>query len=162
MKVRVMSRDNAIEFCRQAHMAQYVMISISNPFTIYKNAPFSSKKNNVIDILRLSFVDADNAGDLDVYGKIAKEEDMFSDEQARQIVEFTKKYMDFSIIVHCDAGISRSSGVAAAILKHYTGNDDRIFHSPWYAPNMFVYYKVLKAFGDWGFIEEDGEIEVDI
>ena len=162
MQIYVVSRDSAIRFCNEAHLAQFAMISISNPYTEYESAPFTSKENNIVDILRLSFVDADGVGDLDVYGKIAKEEDMFSDEQAKQVVDFAEKYQKYNIIVHCDAGISRSAGIGAAILKHYTGNDDHFFHSRWYAPNMFVYYKILKAFGDWGFIEEDGEIEVDI
>ena len=162
MQIKVISRDDAMAFCQKPHLAQFVMISISNPYTAYSSQPFMSEKNNIIDILRLSFVDADGVSDLDVYGKIARKEDMFSDEQAKQVVDFAEKYKNYPIIVHCDAGISRSAGVGAAILKHYTGSDSQIFNSRWYAPNMFVYYKVLKAFGDWGFIEEYGEIEGEI
>lgn len=162
MNITVVSRSDAIDFCNHAHLAQFVMISISNPYTEYESQPFKSEKNNIVDILRLSFVDADCVGDLDVYHKVAKQEDMFSDEQAKQVVDFAEKYSNYPFIIHCDAGISRSAGVGAAILKHYIGNDDKFFHSHWYAPNMYVYYKILKAFGDYGFIEEDGEIEVEI
>jgi predicted protein tyrosine phosphatase len=162
MQVNVVSREKAIDFCRHPHLAQFVMISISNPYTKYDGEPFTSNTNNVVDILRLSFVDADGVGDLDVYGKVATKDDIFSDKHAKQIVEFAEKYKDYIFIVHCDAGISRSAGVGAAILKHYTGDDSQIFGSRRYAPNMLVYYKILKAFGDWGFAEEDGDIEVDI
>ena len=47
------------------------------------------------------------------------------------------------VIVHCDAGISRSSGVAAAILKAKTGDDSQIFNSPKYRPNMRCYRIIL-------------------
>lgn len=162
MRIAVKSRNAAIEYCSLAHKAQSVIISISTTYGVYKSEPFISDKNNVIDILRLSFLDADCPNDFDVYGKIAKESDLMSDEQAKQIVDFVEKYSDYVIIVHCDAGISRSSAVAAAILKHYTGDDSRIFDSRWYAPNMWCYYKVLKAFGDFGFIEADGENELNL
>ena len=50
------------------------------------------------------------------------------------------------MIVHCDAGISRSSGVAAAILKAKTGDDSQIFNNPKYRPNMRCYRIVLDEF----------------
>lgn len=162
MNVKVMSRDNAVDYCRHGRFEPSVIISISNPYTKYDTEPFKSEKNRVIDILRLSFVDADCEGDLDVYGRVASAADLMNDEKANQVVDFVEKYVDYPIIVHCDAGISRSAGVAAAILKHYTGDDNQIFGAHRYAPNMLVYYKILKAFGDWGFIEEDGDIEVEI
>lgn len=162
MQLKVMSRNAAVDFCNFAHKAQSVIISISTTYGEYKTEPYISEKNNVIDILRLSFLDADCPNDKDVYGRIAKEDELMSDEQANQIVDFVEKYSDYLIIVHCDAGISRSSAIAAAILKHYTGDDSDIFNSRWYAPNMWCYYKVLKAFGDFGFIEADSEIEADI
>jgi len=162
MTIKVMSRNAAVEFCGFKHLAQSVIISISTTYGKYETEPYMSKDNNVVDILRLSFLDADCPNDKDVYGRIAKANDLMSDEQAKQIVDFVEKYSNYLIIVHCDAGISRSSAVAAAILKHYTGDDSQIFDSRWYAPNMWCYYKVLKAFGDFGFIEADGESELNI
>lgn len=48
-------------------------------------------------------------------------------------------------IVHCTAGISRSAGICAAILKWATGNDDDIFQNPSYRPNMHCYQIMLNA-----------------
>lgn len=50
------------------------------------------------------------------------------------------------LIVHCYAGASRSAAVAAAISKIKFGNDDIYFNGN-YSPNMYVYYKVLEAYG---------------
>ena len=70
------------------------------------------------------------------------------DRDAERIVEYSKKHKDKLLIIHCDAGISRSSGIAAAILRHYTGDDAEIFDNYSYDPNMWCYFKTLKAFGD--------------
>ena len=94
------------------------------------------------------FFDADEPNGLDVNNVVAANSDLMSDEDAEKIANFVENNKNDLIIVHCDAGISRSSAVAAAILRHYTGNDDRIFDDYSYNPNMWVYFKVLKAFGE--------------
>jgi len=163
MNVIVMSRGKAIEYCNNDHWCDdSVMISLFTPYIDYPNVPFCSYANCVKDILFISFCDADGVNDRDVYGHTVTEYDLFTDEQAKQIIDFVEKNKERKIIVHCDAGISRSSGVAAAILRHYTGSDDAIFNNRRYAPNMFVYYRLLKNYGDWGFLESDGEIEVEV
>ena len=159
-RLDIMNRGTAIAYCKHEHISKTIMISISTSYIDYEEEPYIGNGNNIVDILRVSFVDADGVGDLDVYGNKADESMMFSDEQASQIVEFVKAHEDCNIIVHCDAGISRSSAVAASILRFYSGNDDSIFNSRYYAPNMWVYYKMLKAFGiDYA---ADGEIDGDI
>ena len=68
-------------------------------------------------------------------------------EDAEKVAEFIKeigKNYDV-LVVHCDAGISRSSGVAAAIMKYLYNNDAKIFDSPMYQPNMRCYRLVLDA-----------------
>ena len=59
-----------------------------------------------------------------------------------------KKWYDKvdTIIVHCNAGISRSSGVCAAIMKAMTGDDSLIFENPKYLPNTTCYKVVLEEF----------------
>ena len=70
-----------------------------------------------------------------------------TEQQARKIAKFVMRYKDSveQIIVHCDAGISRSAGVAAAIAKYLNGNDDYFFVRSPYTPNMTCYHKVLFA-----------------
>lgn len=49
------------------------------------------------------------------------------------------------LVVQCEAGISRSAAVAAAILKRYTDDDSGVFSGNLYLPNRLVYSTVLNA-----------------
>lgn len=148
IRVRVMSRLDATYYCSNSHDEKAVIISISTPYLNYELEPYINEENGVQNILKLSFFDADEPNGLDVNNVVAANSDLMSDEDAEKIANFVENNKNDLIIVHCDAGISRSSAVAAAILRHYTGNDDRIFDDYSYNPNMWVYFKVLKAFGE--------------
>ena len=84
--------------------------------------------------------------DINRYSKylteLPKHYQLFTNEQAREILEFTQKY-SYDIVVNCEAGISRSSGVAAALGKIYNNDDNFVFNNTKYTPNMFVYSKLL-------------------
>jgi len=69
-----------------------------------------------------------------------------TDEQAKQIIDFVEAHRKEIevIVVHCEAGISRSAGVAAALSKIIEGKDDFFFKK--YIPNTLVYSKILKAY----------------
>ena len=47
------------------------------------------------------------------------------------------------MIIQCDAGVSRSAGVAGALMKYYNGDDSEIFENPKYRPNMRCYRTML-------------------
>lgn len=147
MKVTVMSRWDAVFYCYNPHAGPTVMISISDPHMQYAAAPFCSEENKVLQILSLCFADADQPGP-DIYGYDAAVEDLMRDEDAAQVAELLRTHPDTDVIVHCDAGISRSAGVAAAILKHTTGDDSSIFENGLYDPNLWCYRKTLKALTD--------------
>lgn len=53
---------------------------------------------------------------------------VFSDEQAVQIVDFVERIKDKvnGFLIHCEAGVSRSAAVAAAIDLIVNGSSDRI------------------------------------
>lgn len=70
--------------------------------------------------------------------------------QANKIAEAVEMVKDKveRIIVHCEAGISRSSGVAAAIMKYLNGDDMPIFGNGEYTPNMTCYRMVLNALNE--------------
>jgi predicted protein tyrosine phosphatase len=91
-------------------------------------------------VLRLSFPDADAPSEL--FG----EDDLFSFSQATQIWDFVLRHRDDvqRILLHCDAGVSRSPAVAAAISRGL-GRDDAEFFSGRYQPNMRVYRLLLDA-----------------
>jgi predicted protein tyrosine phosphatase len=92
-------------------------------------------------ILRLSFVDAEAPSDQHT------EASLFSSEQADLIWSFVSRHLPDveRVIVHCDAGMSRSPAVAAAISKALTG-DDAEFFAGRYRPNMRVYRFMLEAY----------------
>ena len=154
IRVRVMNRLDATYYCSNPHNEKAVIISISTPYLNYEIGPYTNAENGVQDILKLSFFDADEPDSLDVNNVVSAGSDLMSDEDAAKIAEFVEANIQHLIIVHCDAGISRSSAIAAAILLHYTGDDSAIFDNERaYSPNMWVYFKVLKAFGHTLFSE---------
>lgn len=61
-----------------------------------------------------------------------------------------------TVFTHCEAGQSRSAGMAAAIAKYYNGDDSEFFvqqiiqysHTPLYTPNMLVHRLMLMALND--------------
>lgn len=149
ISIGVLSRFDASQYCKEPHKTDSAIISISTPNFNYSGLAIEpTDENRVVAILCLEFMDADRPGDNDVYGNPTIISDLMSDEDAKTVVDFVERYKDKRILVHCDAGISRSSAVAAAILKHYTGDDSMIFDSRWYNPNRWVYRKVLEAFED--------------
>jgi predicted protein tyrosine phosphatase len=88
----------------------------------------------VSGVLRLSFPDAEVPSDLHV------ETSLFSREQAMEIWTFTEKHLSQieRVIVHCDASVSRSPAVAAALAR-VLNDDDTEFFGGRYRPNMHVY-----------------------
>ena len=147
MEILAMSRSRAIQYCQTKHRHSSVIISVSDPNMDYSSGPFMTPENHVEAILRLCFCDADRPG-TDVYGNETDGSDLMSDEDARKVALFVTRHVTDRIIVHCDAGISRSGGVAAAIAKWMLNDDSEFFYSGQYRPNMWCYRKTLTALYD--------------
>lgn len=137
MKIFVMNRKEAIEFCKHPHLAQFAMISIGTPHEDYKEEPFCSITNNVVGICCVNFFDLDST--YPIKGGLMKYKD------AKKIAEFVSQNKDKTIIVHCDAGQSRSAGVAAAISRYYNNDESEYFDNPRYTPNMLCYRLMTNA-----------------
>ena len=78
------------------------------------------------------------------------EDDAFSFDniEAIKVKDFLDCEKDFGrLYVCCDSGESRSTAMAAAILKYYGKSDKEIWTNPHYHPNLLVYRKQLYAFG---------------
>lgn len=135
--VKVNTRLSACMYCQEKQEIDTIMISISTPNKKYKIAPFCSNENKVKDILRLTFSDVDRDRDNEIAMK-------YRDGVA--IANFLKNNKEINhIIVHCDAGTSRSAGVAGAILRYFNRDDNQIFNNGRYIPNMNCYRVTLEG-----------------
>lgn len=133
MKCNVLSRSKAKALSYSNIQESLVIISITD---IDSSQVCFAKNEKIKAILRLSFNDVDR----DNFGA------MLSDD-ADSIVRFCLNWLpQTNLIVHCEAGVSRSAGVCAAILKWYEGSDMQIFGNTYYRPNMHCYREVLNAF----------------
>lgn len=112
------------------------IISITDPTFSHPEIPEWPELRGV---LKLKFHDTDK---LDPHFNYV----LMDDNHGDQVASFVEKHKDVDVlIVNCDAGISRSSGVAAAILKHLTGDDNQIFNDRRYNPNRYVVKKTREA-----------------
>ena len=129
MNIQVCSRRGAREFKSDVPWAA---ISItSNPHVW----PDLSEENRV-GLLQLYFLDRTQHG-----------EDTITQEHVQQILDFVKEHWDKidGLLVHCDAGLSRSPAVAAAIAKIFIGEGEDQPYFQRYWPNYLVYKMILEA-----------------
>ena len=135
MIVRVMSREQVIQFSRSSHREIIAVISISDFDKEYPHLE-NNHDNGIVYKYKIHFGDVDEG-----------EQHCITDSDAMQIASFVFSIKDRAdmLIVHCEAGISRSPGVAAAVLKFIDDDDTPIFDNHLYRPNMTCYRKVLRA-----------------
>ena len=135
MRIIVASRDESAvlsSYIQKPH----VWITIHDP---YSGAESLSPNPLRLAVLDLAFHDIACH-----YGGYAP----MSQEQAREIVSFVKRWKDkVSVVVsQCDAGISRSAAVAAA-LDLWLNGVDSISSNPIYFPNVQVKATLLRELG---------------
>lgn len=93
--------------------------------------------------------------DSSTYEKTANGETPMSESDAKTIVDAFMKYKDRveQIIVHCDAGYSRSPAVAAALAKALGMSDEVYFSSGQYCPNRHVYRMMMNELAARNFFD---------
>jgi len=148
MKVIALSRLYTEQVVKDISI-DHAIISVTDPKSkdpVFKPSPFTK------GILFLKFYDIDfsDGNNTPTRAAILKEygDGLFKDSQAQEILDFVDKVKDDVklIICHCEAGVSRSAGVAAAVLKILTGSDNAIFNDRRYIPNRYVYRKILNLY----------------
>lgn len=143
MNILVWNREQAIAQVKDLTPPAAV-ISIS---TVGDELPDFKIEKLGIEVLFLSFDDVED--DDKFYTPI-------SDIDALNIKDFIEENKDVeTLVVHCDAGVSRSAAVAAAVGKYLFNDDMFIFGRPRFCPNRTVYRKVLKAFYDRELSEQE-------
>ncbi len=118
----------------------YLVISVTDPL---RPEAMIAENPLRMGVLRLAFDDVDTS----YAGFRAPAED-----DAEQIVRFVaeKRTMADLIICQCEAGISRSAGIAAALSRWLNGHDEDFFVR--YVPNRLIYRLILQAVGHPGTI----------
>jgi predicted protein tyrosine phosphatase len=150
MNIIVKSR---VEIERNNNIKQtHVIISIYTPFD---KPPMVVINPLTRFVFQLAFDDFDEPGP-SATRVLGRELVLFNNVMAKEIVEFVDRFKDVECIVcHCDAGVSRSAGVAAALSKFYNGTDDEYFSGETsmysnkrYVPNMRVYRTLLNKLNE--------------
>jgi len=130
MVITVMSRNEALKNLNASDVINTALISISS---IDEEFPQFTNANLTTLFLRFDDVDRGTPN-------------CINETHANKINDFIKNIPDNEnqrLVVHCGAGVSRSAGVAAAIMKFLYDDDWPIFNSPKYRPNMTCYRMVL-------------------
>lgn len=133
MRVTVMSRERAVRYSYGKHEQKAVAVSIGTPGEVYIKEIRPTVDNGIVAVVRLYFEDAETGDGCITVG------------DAERIKALLQRFPEHDVIIHCDVGVSRSAGVAAAVLKHCTGDDTQIFDNPVYRPNMRCYRTVLNV-----------------
>ena len=133
MRIVVMNRRDAVRYSYGLHEDKSVVVSIGDIGSEYSESVYPSRYNGICAVLPLRFDDVDGGINCMV------------SEEAVMIKSFVERHKDKLIIVHCDAGVSRSAGIAAALMKYYNGDDSEIFDDTRYCPNMFCYRTMLNV-----------------
>ncbi len=137
--IQIMSKSNAQKLSYKPDIEDCIVISITDvedTINKFHNNP------KIKSILRLQFDDVDK-------GKL----NCMTEDDANKIINFVDRYINSvdTIIVHCGAGVSRSAGVAAALMLILNGSDKDVFNNGKYRPNMTCYRLVLESyFGKYG------------
>jgi len=133
MEIIILPRFKVNEICKSIN-CKFINISITNP---NKDDLEIVHNENRLDTLFLKFADFDEEWDT------ARKEDVITNDQAKEIINFVKKYKDKvdMIVVNCEAGLSRSPAVGGAIAK-WLNNDDSLFFKK-FNLNRMVYRTLL-------------------
>lgn len=98
--------------------------------------------DNRLGLLRLQFWDISNPSQRQLEAEDPK---LFSRDQAKQVIDFVNQHWDSidTLLVHCEAGLSRSPAIAAAIIsiKYGEGADEEWFYK--FNPNYHVYQSII-------------------
>lgn len=127
-----MSQDNAIEYAKYTNK-KIVIISIVGE----NESPIDFIGDNIVNIFRMFFEDIERP--IGKY-KAPDRKDFIG------LKEFLDNNIDKieEIVVHCHAGISRSSGCASAISRYIGVDDSFIWSSYKYVPNRLVFKHALE------------------
>ena len=129
LRVVTMGRSQAERWITHIHHA---VISLTDPGSDVPGLPpLESRTRWMVE----SFYDLDQQS-IEGYARMTPE-------QAKRIAAFVRKMPEPVLLIHCEAGVSRSPAVAAAVAKFLFGDDQEWFDR--FYPNRWVYRLTLEA-----------------
>ena len=134
MKVSILSKSELFKLLEKKELtSKTAVVSFADEEDDFLELP------NNVDHLKIVFYDIRPSSTVpEHYDKLLPE----APDIARFVSNKIKEGKD--IICQCDYGISRSAGLAAAILERYAHKGLDVFSDYKYTPSQFVYNKVLK------------------
>lgn len=145
-RIAVMSGDYAARLIPGRY--KWAAIQVTTPGSGFPLLPIENR----VDCLQLKFWDLEEP--LNTKKKSFKdvdsplileigEDQLFTESQAWQILDFVSDIIESEakvLVIHCEAGVSRSPAIAAALIKSFGQDDSFIFQSgSGYSPNKRVY-----------------------
>lgn len=134
MEIRIFSKQQAIIRSCTDFVKKKIIISIRDPHN--DKAEFNQGNNSIKDILYLSFYDISEETK-SIFGGY----ESMSPIDAILIRDFVLKWQNEvdEIWVQCEMGMSRSAGIAAAIMEYFDIDSKEILESNQYYPNRLCY-----------------------
>lgn len=131
MDIKIMRKGQAISYVNSNIYKKMGIISISSPK--FKN-PCFKETNNILGIIYLKINDYRKHHLKKIKNPcILTNKDVF---KIKKFVDLLKNKID-ELIIHCEAGISRSSAIACGI-SLYLGKDDAWIWKGKYVPNDYI------------------------
>ena len=134
MEIRVLSKQQAIIRSCTDFDKKKIIISIRDPHN--DKAEFIQGNSSIKDVLYLSFYDISEETK-SIFGGY----ESMSPIDAILIRDFVLKWQNEidTIWVQCEMGMSRSAGIAAAIMEYFDIDSKEILESNQYYPNRLCY-----------------------
>lgn len=140
MKIIIEDKNTAEAFvCKEPWAA----ISIST----YTNRLATLSTVNRVGLCQLVFADVKTFQHLEYINSFSPNEEkaqIFTYKHAEKVLSFFNEVRDkiSMLLIHCEAGYSRSPAVGAALTKLFLGDDSEFFKN--YSPNTRVYEGILR------------------
>lgn len=141
IKIKALSREKAIRLSYSDFDNNKIIISIRDPNKV--KPEFNINNSSIKDILYLSFYDISEETK-SIFGGYKS----MSPIDAILIRDFVLKWQGEidAIWVQCEMGMSRSAGIAAAIMEYFDMDSKEILENNQYYPNKLCYNLTKGAF----------------
>ena len=137
MDIKIFSKTKAVKHSYTDLAGDKVIISIADLFA--EKAHFNRNNKSIKAVLYLSFEDVSEDS-----------EGAMTEADAEKIKNFVLKWADKAdtIWVQCEMDVSRSAGIAMALMEYFRLDLTPIFVNPTYCPNMLCYELTQQMFKD--------------